>query len=76
MGNNAGRWIRHRCKCRLKQYLVCRRQRPLYHVFALTGALSFFSTGTQTVLVANPRDMPAFLKTLNDADQTEPLPAR
>jgi long-chain acyl-CoA synthetase len=37
---------------------------PLYHVFALTGALSFFSTGTQTVLVANPRDMPAFIEAL------------
>jgi long-chain acyl-CoA synthetase len=40
---------------------------PLYHVFALTGALSFFSTGTQTVLVANPRDLPAFVKTLKDS---------
>jgi long-chain acyl-CoA synthetase len=37
---------------------------PLYHVFALTGCLSFFSKGAQTVLIANPRDMPAFLKTL------------
>ena len=37
---------------------------PLYHVFALTGALSFFSRGTRTVLVANPRDMPAFIKAL------------
>ena len=37
---------------------------PLYHVFALTGALSFFSTGTHTVLVANPRDMPAFIQAL------------
>ena len=37
---------------------------PLYHVFALTGALSFLSKGAQTVLVANPRDMPAFIKTL------------
>lgn len=37
---------------------------PLYHIFALTGALSFFSKGAQTVLVANPRDMPAFLKVL------------
>ena len=37
---------------------------PLYHVFALTGALSFFSKGAQAVLVANPRDMPAFLRTL------------
>jgi long-chain acyl-CoA synthetase len=40
---------------------------PLYHVFALTGALSFFSTGTQTVLVANPRDMPAFIDVLKAA---------
>jgi long-chain acyl-CoA synthetase len=37
---------------------------PLYHVFALTGCLSFFSIGTQTVLIANPRDLPAFIKAL------------
>jgi long-chain acyl-CoA synthetase len=37
---------------------------PLYHVFALTGCLSFFSKGAQAVLIANPRDMPAFLKAL------------
>ncbi len=37
---------------------------PLVHVFALTGALSFFGIGAKTVLVANPRDMPAFLKAL------------
>jgi long-chain acyl-CoA synthetase len=37
---------------------------PLYHVFALTGCLSFFSIGTQTVLIANPRDLPVFIKTL------------
>ena len=37
---------------------------PLYHVFALTGCLSFFSKGAQAVLVANPRDLPAFIKTL------------
>ncbi len=40
---------------------------PLYHVFALTGALSFFSTGTHTVLVANPRDLPAFIQLLKAA---------
>ena len=40
---------------------------PLYHVFALTGALSFFSTGTHTVLVANPRDLPAFIQVLEAA---------
>ena len=37
---------------------------PLYHVFALTGCLSFFSKGACTVLVANPRDLPAFVQTL------------
>jgi long-chain acyl-CoA synthetase len=37
---------------------------PLYHVFALTGCLSFFGKGAQIVLIANPRDLPAFLKTL------------
>ncbi len=37
---------------------------PLYHVFALTGCLSFFSIGAKAVLVANPRDMPAFLGVL------------
>ncbi len=37
---------------------------PLYHVFALTGCLSFFSIGAKAVLVANPRDMPAFLDVL------------
>ncbi len=37
---------------------------PLYHIFALTGCLSFFSIGARTVLVANPRDMPAFLDVL------------
>jgi long-chain acyl-CoA synthetase len=37
---------------------------PLYHVFALTGCLSFFSKGAQAVLVLNPRDLPAFIKTL------------
>jgi long-chain acyl-CoA synthetase len=37
---------------------------PLYHVFALTGCLSFYSKGAQAVLVANPRDLPGFIKTL------------
>ena len=37
---------------------------PLYHVFALTGALSFFAKGAQAVLIPNPRDLPAFLKLL------------
>ncbi len=37
---------------------------PMYHVFALTGALSFFCQGAQAVLVANPRDMADFLKVM------------
>jgi long-chain acyl-CoA synthetase len=37
---------------------------PMYHVFALTGALSFFSKGAQSVMIANPRDLAAFLKVL------------
>ena len=43
---------------------------PLYHIFALTGALSFFSKGAQTWLVANPREMPAFLKVLGESHFT------
>ena len=43
---------------------------PMYHVFALTGALSFFSQGAQAVLIANPRDMPDFLKVLDSAPFT------
>ncbi len=38
---------------------------PLYHVFALTGnALFALKIGAKNVLITNPRDMPAFLKTL------------
>jgi long-chain acyl-CoA synthetase len=40
---------------------------PLYHVFALTGCLSFFGKGAQAVLIANPRDLPVFIKTLRQA---------
>ena len=43
---------------------------PLYHVFALTGALSFFCHGAKTVLVPNPRDMPAFLRVLKTSHMT------
>ena len=43
---------------------------PLYHVFALTGTLSFFSKGAEAVLIANPRDMPAFLKVLQQSRLT------
>lgn len=38
---------------------------PMYHIFALTvNCLAFLKLGAQNVLVTNPRDMPAFIKTL------------
>lgn len=39
---------------------------PLYHIFALTAnCLFFFSIGGKNVLITNPRDMKAFVKTLS-----------
>ncbi len=41
---------------------------PLYHVFALTvNCLGFFRFGAHNVLITNPRDLPAFVKTLKDS---------
>jgi long-chain acyl-CoA synthetase len=38
---------------------------PLYHIFALTvNCLAMFKIGAKNVLIANPRDMPAFVKDL------------
>lgn len=38
---------------------------PLYHIFALTAnLLTFVRWGANNVLIANPRDLPAFVKTL------------
>jgi long-chain acyl-CoA synthetase len=38
---------------------------PLYHVFSLTvNCLGFFRFGAHNVLITNPRDIPAFVKTL------------
>ncbi|MBS1153317.1 MAG: fadD1, partial [Myxococcaceae bacterium] len=37
---------------------------PLYHVFCLTSTLSFLKRGSLTVLITNPRDLPAFVKEL------------
>ena len=34
---------------------------PLYHVYALTSMLVFLKIGACTVLVTNPRDIPAFI---------------
>lgn len=38
---------------------------PLYHIFALTvNCLAMMKIGAHNVLITNPRDMPAFCKTL------------
>jgi long-chain acyl-CoA synthetase len=38
---------------------------PMYHIFALTvNCLAFLKLGAVNVLITNPRDMPAFIKTL------------
>ena len=39
---------------------------PMYHIFALTvNTLVYFSVGGHNVMITNPRDMPAFVKTLS-----------
>jgi long-chain acyl-CoA synthetase len=37
---------------------------PLYHVYALTCNLVFMRIGSHTILITNPRDLPAFIGTL------------
>ena len=37
---------------------------PLYHVFALTASMVFFKIGAHSILVTNPRDLPAFVHDL------------
>ncbi len=43
---------------------------PLYHVYALTCNLVFMRIGTHSVLITNPRDMPAFIDTLKKTPLT------
>jgi long-chain acyl-CoA synthetase len=45
-----------------KEIFVC--PLPLYHVYALSSSLVFLKIGAMTILVANPRDMPALLHDL------------
>ncbi|MFV0633659.1 AMP-binding protein [Demequina sp.] len=46
---------------------------PLYHVFALTvNCIGFFRFGAHNVLITNPRDIPAFVKTI-DASKPDAL---
>jgi long-chain acyl-CoA synthetase len=37
---------------------------PLYHIFSLTGTLSFMTWGSLSVLVTNPRDLPGLVAEL------------
>lgn len=37
---------------------------PLYHVFSMTSCLMFFRHGCLSVLITNPRDLPAFVAEL------------
>jgi len=37
---------------------------PMYHIFCLTTTLYFITLGVVNVLIANPRDLPAFVKEL------------
>jgi long-chain acyl-CoA synthetase len=39
---------------------------PLYHAFALTMNLVMVRNGSQTVLITNPRDLPAFIEELKN----------
>ena len=44
---------------------------PLYHIFSLTANCFVFSSiGAKNVLITNPRDIPAFVKTLKEANVT------
>jgi long-chain acyl-CoA synthetase len=43
---------------------------PLYHVYALTSNLVFMKIGAHTVLITNPRDLPAFIKVLKSTPFT------
>ncbi|MEM9494906.1 MAG: AMP-binding protein [Pseudomonadota bacterium] len=44
---------------------------PLYHIFALmVNFISYFSVGARNILVADPRNMDAFIETIKDAGFT------
>ncbi len=45
-----------------KEVFVC--PLPLYHIYALTSSLTFLKIGAHTILITNPRDIPAFIHEL------------
>ena len=56
-----GEWIAHDL-IDGKEVFVC--PLPLYHVYALNSCLVFMKKGAHTILITNPRDMPAFIHDL------------
>ncbi len=44
---------------------TCLTALPMYHIFSLTvNCLAFMRYGTHNILITNPRDIPAFIKTM------------
>lgn len=44
---------------------ICLTPLPLYHIFSLTvNCLAFMRYGATNILITNPRDIPAFIKTM------------
>ena len=54
-------WIAHGLRDGLEVF-IC--PLPLYHIYALSSSLVFLKIGAHTVLITNPRDLPAFLHEL------------
>jgi long-chain acyl-CoA synthetase len=55
-----GAWMKPKLKVSPQEVIVT--PLPLYHVFALTvNCFSMVAIGAKNILIANPRDMPAFL---------------
>ena len=58
----AGAWVRPWLQPGAERIITAL---PLYHIFALTAnCLTFLRLGASNVLVVNPRDLPAFVRTL------------
>jgi long-chain acyl-CoA synthetase len=62
-----GAWIARDLKDGLETALI---PLPLYHVFALTVNLVFMKIGAHTILVTNPRDLPALVALLKKTPVT------
>lgn len=55
-------WLRPRL---IEGEEVCLTPLPMYHIFSLTvNCLAFMQYGAQNILITNPRDIPAFIKTM------------